>query len=83
MSALKQRAAANRRSLQQELKSILEEAAELQQRQEARRLAIEEADRIRESIAANGRPKFDSTEFIRMDRDSDHGHLYWPYNFDE
>ena len=47
LEALKARAAANQRSLQQELRSILVEAAQAERKNEARRRAIEEADRIR------------------------------------
>jgi len=80
LAALKERAAANKRSLQAELRAILEDTAEVERKREARRLAFEEADRIRAMTAANGRPKFDSTEFIRRDRDSGYGRLYWPYD---
>lgn len=81
VSALKASAAANKRSLQQELRGIVEEAAALAQKREGRQRFIEATDRLRAEIAARpNRPRFDSTEFIRRDRDSGYGRLYWPYD---
>jgi hypothetical protein len=65
LEALKRRAAANRRSLQQELLWLLEiTAAEEPDREEA----IRAADTIRERLARSGRVFSDSTELIREDR---------------
>lgn len=64
LEALKRRAKAHNRSLQQELKTILEEASRLV---EVDHLAI--ADRIRESLKKKGIDFGDSAEQIREDRE--------------
>ncbi len=63
LAALKKRAAGNRRSLQGELKSIMESAA----RRSTPRSVLAEIDRIRRST--RGKIDFDSTQLIREDRD--------------
>jgi plasmid stability protein len=65
LAALKRRAEENRRSLQQELMSIVETAA----RATDRRSAAQVADVIRERLAATGRTFSDSSALIREDRD--------------
>ena len=62
VDALKRRAASNRRSLQAELKAILEEQAYLADKAEARTLA----ERIRQRIAS--RPQTDSGRLQAEDR---------------
>jgi plasmid stability protein len=62
VEALKQRAATNGRSLQAELKAILEEQAHMAYKTEARALAA----RIRQRIAS--RPQTDSGELQAEDR---------------
>ncbi len=64
LEALKRRAKQNNRSLQQELKTILEEAAGLKPVD-----MLAEADRIREVLARSGRQFSDSADLIREDRD--------------
>jgi plasmid stability protein len=61
---LKERARLNGRSLQQEVKALLERAAETVTMGEARRVS----ERWNRRLA--GRPLSDSTELIREDRDS-------------
>jgi len=65
LEALKRRAAANRRSLQQELLWLLEITAADETDRET---AIRAADAIRERLARSGRVFSDSTELIREDR---------------
>jgi antitoxin FitA len=62
IDALKRRAASNRRSLQAELKAILEEQAYLADKAESRALA----ERIRQRIAS--RPQTDSGRLQAEDR---------------
>ena len=64
LDQLRRRAASNRRSLQQELVSILEEAAKTQTLR-----PIEVASRIRAQLEASGRKFGDSAELIREDRE--------------
>ncbi len=64
LDQLRQRAAANRRSLQQELLSILEEAARIQTLG-----PVEVAARIRGQLEASGRKFSDSAEMVREDRE--------------
>lgn len=64
LEALKRRARAHNRSLQQELKTILEEASRVV---EVNHLAV--ADRIRESLKKKGIEFSDSAELIREDRE--------------
>ncbi|MDA2910802.1 hypothetical protein MYX04_07720 [Nitrospiraceae bacterium AH_259_D15_M11_P09] len=59
---LKQRASGNRRSLQAEVKRILEEAAPDQA------MAWRRIDRIFDGLKRSGRTFSDSTELIREDR---------------
>ncbi len=61
---LKARAVANKRSLQQELLIILEEAAGLNLVK-----AVELADCIREKLKTQGRKYGDSTDLVRRDRE--------------
>jgi plasmid stability protein len=61
---LKERARLNRRSLQEEVKTLLERAAETLSMREARRLSERWNRRL------DGRSLSDSTELIREDRDS-------------
>ncbi len=63
--ALKRRAAQHRRSLQQELLSILEASA----RESRARSPAEIAADIRSRLARSGRTFSDSTPLIRQDRD--------------
>ncbi len=62
---LKQRARKNRRSLQQEARLILEQAAESARRQESLDEFIKLADRV---AAESGPQTSDSTDLIREDR---------------
>jgi hypothetical protein len=64
VAGLKARAEVNKRSLQQELLVILEEAADLNVVK-----AVKLADCIREKLGTQGRKYGDSTELIRKDRD--------------
>ena len=65
LAALKERAARNRRSLQQELLDILHREV----RYDTDRLtALEIADAIRKRLEATGRDFGDSTEDLREDR---------------
>ena len=64
---LKNRASANHRSLEAELRHILETAAKVPDRQ----AFIDAARRIRAMTPAV--PQDDSAALIRADRDSDHG----------
>lgn len=65
LESLKERAAQNRRSLQQELLSIIEAAArERARREDHARLAAE----IRERLARSGRTFGDSAAEVREDR---------------
>ena len=72
VSQLKERAKRNRRSLNAEVLTILEEAVPRRRTPEERREAMERlrafADRNLEK--SRGIPQSDSTEFIRQDRDS-------------
>ncbi|MGM0688783.1 MAG: FitA-like ribbon-helix-helix domain-containing protein [Bacillota bacterium] len=63
VEALKKKAADNRRSLQQELKIIIESAAI-----EDRMLKTQYATIIRERLQAYGKEYKDSTELLRADR---------------
>jgi plasmid stability protein len=63
---LKRRARKNRRSLEQEVRLILEQAAEFARRQENLDEFIKLADRI---AAESGPQTSDSTDLIREDRD--------------
>lgn len=66
LAYLKERAAANRRSLQQEVLIILESAV----REDTRRLsAMQVADVIRTRLQSTGRDFDDSTQMIREDRE--------------
>ena len=65
LEALKQQAAQHRRSLQQELVSILEAAAT---QGASRQTAVDLAARIRARLAESGRLFSDSTELLREDR---------------
>lgn len=65
LESLKRRAEKNRRSLQQELLSIVEAAARATDHQSAGRVA----DVIRERLAATGRTFSDSSDLLREDRD--------------
>ena len=70
-SRLKERAKRNRRSLQQEMLTILERAAHerMPMTDEEREEAWKRAQAIRERLAASGRVFSDSTELIRANRD--------------
>jgi plasmid stability protein len=72
VATLKERAARNQRSLQQELRLLIEESAAETARLERRARARAEIERLREVLAASGKD-FDSTEVIRWDRDNN----YW------
>ncbi len=61
---LRKRAAAHKRSLQDELKRILEEAAEIDYTK-----AWEAVERFREKMKCSGRNFSDSTELLREDRE--------------
>ena len=61
---LKERARLNRRSLQQEVKALLERAADVLTMREARRLSDRWSHRL------GGRRFSDSAQLIREDRDS-------------
>jgi antitoxin FitA len=63
VEALKKKAAGNRRSLQQELKLIIENAAK-----EDRILKTEYASLIKERLQAYGKEYSDSTDMLRTDR---------------
>ena len=65
VETLKQRAADRRRSLQQEMLEILEQAAE----QPTSMTAAEIATAIRERLSETGKKFEDSTPLIRADRD--------------
>jgi plasmid stability protein len=65
LAALERRAAANGRSLQQELLWLLEVTADELDRE----VAMGAADAIRERLSLTGREFSDSTELIREDRD--------------
>ena len=67
VARLKDRAKANKRSLEAELRAILSETAHRPSREEFRKLAA----RIR--AMTPDVPQTDSTLLIREDRDSDHG----------
>jgi antitoxin FitA len=64
VQALKRRAELHRRSLQQEILTVLEAAAD----EGSRPTAAELAAAIREQLAASGRAFGDSVELIREDR---------------
>jgi plasmid stability protein len=64
LARLKRRAAQNRRSLQQELLSVVESAA----RSTDHRSGAEVADRIRWRLEGRGRVFSDSSDLIREDR---------------
>lgn len=64
LAILRRRAEEHRRSLQQELLSIVEGAA----RSTERRAASQVADVIRERLAATGQTFSDSSDLIREDR---------------
>lgn len=66
LDALKQRSERNRRSLQQELSDILEQAAA---QPIGRKTEAEIAAAIRARLAASGRTFSDSVDLIREDRD--------------
>jgi plasmid stability protein len=65
VSALKERAARNGRSLQREVMLILEGSTKEEAR---RRAALAAADEIRNRLAASGRTFGDSVEDLREDR---------------
>jgi len=67
VARLKERAKANKRSLEAELREILTRSAEVMTEDEFRQLA----ERI--SAMTPDVPQTDSTLLIREDRDSDHG----------
>ena len=67
VARLKERAKANRRSLEAELRTLLSEAAHRPSREDFLKLA----KRIRDMTPDV--PQTDSTLLIREDRDSDHG----------
>lgn len=69
MQALKRRAKLNKRSLQNEIKEILQLSVEREQR----RAFLKKVERFLEET--KGRPIFDSTAAIRHDRDA--GHKPW------
>ena len=73
VAILKEQAARNRRSLQEELRILIEKAAADNDYWERRRRAHDTAQRIHAELAATGQTFGDSTEIIREDRDSDHG----------
>jgi len=63
LNVLKQKAKVSRRSLQQEIISVLEESAIMDVEQ-----ADEVAGRIRKQLQASGKTFSDSTELVREDR---------------
>jgi len=65
VASLKRRAAQHRRSLQQEVAGILEQAA----REPTREDAVRVAQMIRARLARSGRRFSDSTPLIREDRE--------------
>ena len=65
LDALKRRAAEHRRSLQQELLGIVEDAASPSPQRSPAQIAIA----IRERLARSGRTFTDSTPLIRADRE--------------
>ena len=67
VARLKDRAKANRRSLEAELREILTRAAGVVTGEEFRQLA----ERV--ALQTPNVPQTDSTQLIREDRDSDHG----------
>ena len=67
VARLKDRAKANKRSLEAELREILTRSAEVMTGDEFRQLAV------RISAMTPDVPQTDSTLLIREDRDSDHG----------
>jgi plasmid stability protein len=73
IARLKKRAAANRRSLQQEVKVVLEEAASAAEKDAERARRMEEfrafAEALTNKVRAEGRPQSDSTEYIRAFRE--------------
>lgn len=73
VDALKQRAASNERSLQQELHAILGTAVEDTVKKARRRAYYERAKAFGDRLAATGRDFGDSTLDIRDDRDTDLG----------
>lgn len=64
LAILKKKAAENRRSLQQELLLILEDAAKIDSS-----VAVEAAAKVRERLSGYGKTFSDSTEQIREDRE--------------
>lgn len=74
--ALKERAAKNGRSVQQELHAIVAAAVEQEAYLAHKWRAYENAHRLKEELRATGRDFGDSTLDIRADRDSDHGHSW-------
>jgi len=84
VAKLKERAALNHRSLQAEIRLILEEAAEAaawqkeadEERRRHRAATLAFAQALTEKIRKEGRPQSDSTEFIRDVRE--HGHDFDP-----
>jgi len=70
LDVLRKRAAAGQRSLQQELRLLLEREATW-----ASVDHVAEAKRIREYIARHHPDQTDSTRLIREDRDTDHGRV--------
>lgn len=68
LKAIKARAARGGRSMQAELRHVIEELAEQERR---RRTFWERADALR--AASAGTEQTDSADLIREDRDSDHG----------
>jgi plasmid stability protein len=76
LGALKEQAAANRRSLQQELHAILGQAAEAVERRRMRIEAYQRAKAISDRLAATGHVFPDPTDLIRADRDNDYGNSW-------
>lgn len=68
VDAIKARAARGGRSMQAELRQVIEDIAEQERR---RKIFWERADALRKSL--EGREHSDSADLIREDRDTDHG----------
>jgi plasmid stability protein len=67
---LKERARRNRRSLQSEVRDILEDAAAAAEKEEARQRRMEEFLRVADEVRlASGPQTSDSVDLIREDRD--------------
>ena len=72
----KRRAAKHRRSLQAEIATILDEAAERESAANANPYAEFAARAAEIRTLTEGTYQTDSTEIIREDRDTDHGHQW-------